>query len=52
MTDPLTSMTEAIGAAIASHIRELGGDDDNVEEIATAAGYAALCWSVTASQRH
>lgn len=44
--------TDVISYAIASQVRELGGDDDAIRNISFAASYAVVCWSLAAAQRH
>jgi len=45
------SSTDIISAAIAEHVRALGGDADALHQISCAASYAVVCWSLAAAQR-
>jgi hypothetical protein len=42
MNNPLATSVEMIRYAIGERVRDLGGDDDQVDEIATSAAYAVF----------
>ncbi len=50
MSNPLLTSTDVIRHAIAEHVRRLGGNDGDIDDIAFAASYAVMCWGLTAPQ--
>jgi len=50
MSHPLLTSTDVIRHAIADQVRRLGGNDENIDDIAFAASYAVMCWGLTESQ--
>ena len=51
MGDPLMTSVELIRHAIAKHVRELGGDDADVDSIAMSAAYAVWVWTANEMAR-
>jgi hypothetical protein len=51
MSHPLLTSTDVIRYAIADQVRRLGGNDEDIDDIAFAACYAVMCWGFSAAQR-
>ena len=51
MSDPLMTSVDLIRYAIAEQIRELGGDEKDLDSIAMTAAYAVWCWTVSEMSR-
>ncbi len=51
MGDPLMTSVELIRHAIAKQVRELGGDDADVDSIAMSAAYAVWVWTANEMAR-
>ena len=51
MNDPLMTSVDLIRYAISDQIRELGGDEKDVDSIAMTAAYAVWCWTVSEMSR-
>jgi hypothetical protein len=49
--DPLMTSVDLIRYAIAEQVRELGGDEKDVQSIAMTAAYAVWCWTVSEMSR-
>lgn len=49
MSAPLVTSIDVVRCAIEERVRELGGDDETVGEIALAACYAMWCTASSAS---
>ncbi len=46
VSDPLMTSVDLIREAIGNQVRELGGDDADVDSIAMSAAYAVWVWTV------
>jgi hypothetical protein len=50
MSHPAVTSTDVIRFAIAEQVRRLGGNDEDIDDIAFAASYAVMCWGFSAAQ--
>lgn len=50
MSHPAVTSTAVIRYAIAEQVRRMGGSEQDIDDIAFAASYAVMCWSLTAPQ--
>jgi hypothetical protein len=50
MSHPLLTSTDVIRHAIADLVRRIGGNDEDIDDIAFAASYAVMCWGLTATE--
>jgi hypothetical protein len=46
MRDPLMTSVDLIRHAIADQVRDLGGDDHDIDSVAMSAAYAVWCWTM------
>jgi hypothetical protein len=46
MRDPLMTSVDLIRHAIADQVRDLGGDDRDIDSVAMSAAYAVWCWTM------
>jgi hypothetical protein len=49
--DPLMTSVDLIRYAIAEQVRELGGDEKDLDSIAMTAAYAVWCWTLSEMSR-
>ncbi|BBZ77761.1 hypothetical protein MANY_30980 [Mycolicibacterium anyangense] len=50
MSSPWVTSTDVVRYAIADTVRKLGGDEEAIDDIATAATYAIWCSAFTTGQ--
>ncbi|WP_445168538.1 hypothetical protein ACTXG7_03905 [Mycolicibacterium sp. Dal123E01] len=50
MSHPAVTSTDVIRHAIADQIRRIGGNEEDIDDIAFAASYAVMCWGLSAAQ--
>ncbi|WP_319430084.1 hypothetical protein [Mycobacterium sp. RTGN5] len=50
MSHPLLTSTDVIRYAIAEQVRRIGGNEEDIDDIAFAASYAVMSWGLTAPQ--
>jgi len=52
MSSPMVTSIDVVRHAIEDRIRDLGGNDDTIDEIAMAASYAMWCAALSTDQTH
>jgi hypothetical protein len=50
MSHPAVTSTDVIRYAIAEQVRRIGGNDEDIDDIAFAASYAVMCWGSATPQ--
>ena len=50
MSHPAITSTDVIRHAIAEQVRRIGGNEEDIDDIAFAASYAVMCWGLSAAQ--
>jgi hypothetical protein len=50
MSHPTVTSTDVIRHAIADQIRRIGGNEEDIDDVAFAASYAVMCWGSSAAQ--